>query len=176
VAALTGYRWPGNVRELQNVIEQIAWLAATPETPIGVDQLPPVLRSGGQALLPTRERRRQVADELYQAIVQGGYSFWEHIHPLFLNRDITRHDMRELVGRGLAACRGNYRTLLQLFGLPDSDYKRLLNFLTTHDCRVDYRGFRNADAPAPPPVRQPLLPPLVSGRAHGRADIERGQA
>ena len=34
------------------------------------------------------------------ALVSGGYSFWEHIHPLFLQRDITRHDMRELVRRG----------------------------------------------------------------------------
>jgi transcriptional regulator with PAS, ATPase and Fis domain len=172
---LTRYRWPGNVRELQNVIEQIAWLAPTPDSPISVDHLPPVLRSGGQSLLPTRERRRQVADELYQAIVQGGYSFWDHIHPLFLNRDITRHDMRELVRRGMTACRGNYRTLLQLFGIPDGDYKRFLNFLATHDCRVDYREFRNADTPAPPPIRQPLLPPLVNNRREdGRTDVTGG--
>jgi transcriptional regulator with PAS, ATPase and Fis domain len=168
---LLRYRWPGNVRELQNVVEQIAWLAATPDTPIGVDQLPPVLGSGGHAMLPTRERRRQVADELFQAIVQGGYSFWDHIHPLFINRDVTRHDMRELVRRGLTACRGNYRMLLQLFALPATDYKRFLNFLATHDCRVDYRGFRNPDVPALPPVRPPLLPPLVNERpADGRAD------
>ena len=69
---LIRYRWPGNVREVQNVMEQIAWLAASPETAIGVDQLPPVFRAGGHAMLPTRERRRQVADELFQAIVQGG--------------------------------------------------------------------------------------------------------
>ena len=43
-----------------------------------------------------RERRRQLADDLYQALVSGGYSFWDHIYPLFLGRDITRHDMREL--------------------------------------------------------------------------------
>jgi hypothetical protein len=116
-------------------------------------------------LLPARERRRQVADELYQAIVQGGYSFWEHIHPLFLNRDITRHDVRELMRRGLAVCRGNYRMMLQLFGMPDSDYKRLLNFLTTHDCRADFREFRNSDPATPPRIERPdLLPPLLSER------------
>src|SRR5262249_28091181 len=97
---LERYKWPGNVRELQNVVEQMAWLSASPDEPIGADQLPPAVKSAGQSATPTRERRRQIADELYQAIVHGGYSFWQHIHPLFLNRDMTRHDLRELVRRG----------------------------------------------------------------------------
>ena len=108
--ALERYRWPGNVRELQNVVEQMVWLSP-PGEPIGLAQVPPAIRSAGQSILPSKERRRQVADELYQAIVNSGYSFWEHIHPLFLNRDITRHDLRELVRRGLSVSRGNYRTL-----------------------------------------------------------------
>jgi transcriptional regulator with PAS, ATPase and Fis domain len=142
--ALERYRWPGNVRELQNVIEQVVWLAAA-DRPVSVHELPQAIQSG-QALLPARERRRQIADDLYQAIVGGGYSFWEHIHPLFLTRDITRHDVRELVRRGLSVSRGNYRSLLQLFRIPKSDYKRFMNFLATHECRIDYREFRNPHA------------------------------
>ena len=159
---LTRYRWPGNVRELQNVVEQMAWLSSSPDVPIGVEHIPAIVKATGPSILPTRERRRQVADELYQALVQGGYSFWEHIHPLFLNRDITRHDVRELVRRGLSASRGSYRTLLQLFGIPAGDYKRFMNFLATHDCRADFREFRNANADAPQAVRtvMPALPPL----------------
>ena len=95
-------------------------------------------------MLPATERRRQVADELYHALVHGGYSFWKHIHPLFLNRDITRHDIRELVRRGLTASRGNYRTLLQLFGIPASDYKRFMNFLTAYDCKLPSQPYRTA--------------------------------
>jgi transcriptional regulator with PAS, ATPase and Fis domain len=142
--ALERYRWPGNVRELQNVIEQVMWLA-TGDQPIDVHQLPQSIQVG-QAILPSRERRRQISDDLYQAILGGGYSFWEHIHPLFLSRDITRHDLRELVRRGLSISRGNYRSLLQLFRIPKSDYKRFMNFLATHDCRIDYREFRNPHA------------------------------
>ena len=92
-------------------------------------------------------RRRQLADELYQAVVEGGYSFWEHIHPMFLRRDITRHDIREMVRRGLSVTRGNYRGLLDLFRIPSSDYKRFVNFLATHDCRPDFREFRNPTQP-----------------------------
>jgi transcriptional regulator with GAF, ATPase, and Fis domain len=155
---LEQYRWPGNVRELRNVIEQITCLA--PGThPIDVSQLPTIVRTA-PSLTPAHERRRQLADELYQAIVSGGYSFWDHIYPHFLDRDITRHDMRELLRRGLQTTRGNYRSLLQLFRIPKTDYKRFLNFLAAHDCRVDYREFR--DGPAQPLSRPRVVPPLPS--------------
>jgi hypothetical protein len=110
---------------------------------VDVDQLPAAVRATSPLLVPSRERRRQIADELYNAIVTGGYSFWDHIYPLFLSRDITRHDMRELVRRGLATTRGNYRALLKLFGMAPGDYKRFLNFLAAHECRADFREFRN---------------------------------
>jgi DNA-binding NtrC family response regulator len=162
--ALEQYRWPGNVRELQNVVEQLAWLSSSPDEPLGIDQVPAALRTS-QSAAPARERRRQVADELYQALVQGGYSFWLHIHPLFLNRDITRHDIRELVRRGLSTTRGSYRATLELFGIAPAEYKRFMNFLATHDCRVDYREFRTAKGDAPRFARSiaSLLPPLESG-------------
>jgi DNA-binding NtrC family response regulator len=165
--ALERYRWPGNVRELQNVIEQLVWRAG--DGPIGVNDLPAAITAAGSVLLPTRERRRQLADELYQAIVTGGYSFWEHIHPLFIDRDITRHDIRELVRRGLSATRGSYRGLLQLFGMPPEDYKRFMNFLATHDCRAEFREFRNRAEDVVLTGRAPLLslPPLTRRQSTG---------
>ena len=162
---LNRYRWPGNVRELQNVIEQITCLAHS-DTPITVSQLPQVVRTA-PSLTPAHERRRQLADELYQAITSGGYSFWDHIYPHFLDRDITRHDMRELLRRGLNATRGNYRSLLQLFRIPKSDYKRFLNFLAAHDCGVDYREFRNGPQPSRPRAVSPL-PMHRKARASGK--------
>jgi DNA-binding NtrC family response regulator len=160
--ALTRYRWPGNVRELQNVVEQATWLAHGDV--VDVPQLPEALRAPVQSVRPTRERRAQVADELYQALVNGGYSFWDHIYPLFLSRDITRHDMRELVRKGLTTTRGNYRALLKLFGMSNQDYKRFLNFLSAHDCGADFRAFRHGTAEAQRPPRL-ALPPLPAKAA-----------
>ena len=167
---LERYRWPGNVRELQNVVEQTAWM--TPADRIEVDHLPAIIRTSGQSLQPMRERRTQVADELYNALVVSGYSFWDHIYPLFLSRDITRHDMHELVRRGLAVTRGNYRTLLKLFGMSPADYKRFLNFLSAHDCRADFREFRNG---VPEVRRRPrlVLPPLDRDPRAENSDSER---
>jgi transcriptional regulator with PAS, ATPase and Fis domain len=144
--ALLRHRWPGNVRELQHVVEQAAWRAETLE--LSMDDLPNALRSSN-ATMSTKERRRGLGDQLFDALVQGQYSFWDHVHPLFLERDLTRHDLRELVGRGLQQTKGNYRAVLRLFGLPDSDYYRFHNFLTAHGCKVDYRIYRTGAALGP---------------------------
>ena len=165
---LERYRWPGNVRELQNVVEQALWMSNG--SAVEVDHLPVAVQTAAdQVLLPVKERRKQVADELYGALVNGGYNFWEHVHPLFLQRDVTRHDMRELVRRGLTTTRGNYRSLLRLFGLPAADYKRFLNFLAAHDCNVDFRAFRAGTAPTGP-MRAPRLLPPLSGHTPVFAD------
>jgi transcriptional regulator with PAS, ATPase and Fis domain len=163
---LNQYRWPGNVRELQNVIEQITCLSSG-DTPISAGQLPEVVRAA-PSLTPANERRRQLADELYQAIISGGYSFWDHIYPHFMDRDITRHDMRELVSRGLNTTRGNYRSLLQLFRIPKADYKRFLNFLAAHDCGVDYREFRNSPQSTTRPRAISPLPSREKVQAAGK--------
>jgi transcriptional regulator with PAS, ATPase and Fis domain len=157
--ALERYRWPGNVRELQNVVEQIVWTAPADEIDIG--DLPVTVVGAAERLMPARERRRQVADELFAGLVAGRFLFWDHVHRLFLDRDITRNDIRGLVSRGLAAASGNYRTLLKLFGIDDGDYKRFMNFLGAHDCSVDYRAFRKpgGDQEISEPVR-PLVPEL----------------
>jgi DNA-binding NtrC family response regulator len=142
LAALESYRWPGNVRELQNVVERLIWMS--PADVVGLKDLPVQFRPGRvDYVLPVRERRRQRADHLFRALVDRQLSFWGHVHVLFLDRDLTRHDIRELVRRGLAATHGNYRGVVRLLGLADGEYKKFMNFLTTHDCVVDFRPYRN---------------------------------
>jgi transcriptional regulator with PAS, ATPase and Fis domain len=138
---LRQYPWPGNVRELQNVIDQVISLANG--SPVRVEDLPSSIVVGavGTATL-SKERRRQLADEVYEALVTGKYDFWNDVQTLFLNRDMTRRDLRDVVRRGLRATHGSYRALLSLFRLDSADYKRFLNFLAAHDCRVDFREFR----------------------------------
>ena len=160
--ALLRHRWPGNVRELQHVVEQAVWLSKGPV--VSLEDLPEALRTvQTPTVTPTRERRRQVADQLYDMLIQGHYSFWDHVHPMFLERDLTRHDIRELVSHGLAETKGNYRSLLRLFGMPESDYHRFHNFLTAHACKVDFRNFRTGVPVAP--SRPPALPriPEING-------------
>jgi DNA-binding NtrC family response regulator len=155
--ALQRYRWPGNIRELRNVVEQTVCLTAGSE--IQLSDLPEALRSIGAGILPTQERRHQIADQLFEAVLQGHYSFWDHIRPLFLQRDLTRHDLQELVSRGLNHTKGNYRAVVRLFGMPDTDYDRFHNFLAAHCCKVDFRPFRTG---TPVLVSRPPALPKVS--------------
>jgi transcriptional regulator with PAS, ATPase and Fis domain len=137
---MNGYRWPGNVRELQNVVEHAVYIASG-DTILPPD-LPETVRTAGQNLVRRHERRRQLADELFEGLLAQNFTFWDHVHPLFLDRDLTRHDVRELVSRGLSATHGNYRAMVRLFGMVQSDYQRFHNFLAAHGCKVDFRNFR----------------------------------
>jgi transcriptional regulator with PAS, ATPase and Fis domain len=162
---LESYQWPGNVRELQNVVEQLAWMSGGEK--VDVEDLPAALRAGNRTRVFVRERRRQPADDLFADLVSGRMSFWDDIYRMFLSRDLTRHDLRELVRRGLAATNGNYRATVKLFGLPPTDYKRFLNFIAAHKCHLDLRVYRATDAPAPAPA----LSSPVAARASGRAAL-----
>jgi transcriptional regulator with PAS, ATPase and Fis domain len=143
---LMSYHWPGNIRELHNVIEQASWIAA--REIIDVDDVKEIVRPSSPPR-SDRDRCSQVADELYDALCDGHVTFWGEVYPRFLQRDMTRDDLRELVRRGLAHVGGNYRALLPLFGITARDYKRFLNFLAAHDCALDFRGFRSARSAAP---------------------------
>jgi len=137
--AIGSYHWPGNVRELQNVIEQLASVAS--DGAVDVDELPwaNIALAGGRM---RRERRRPIADELLTQIAAGHGTFWDQVYDTFISRDLTRHNLRDFIALALERSGGSYRDMLQLLRLPDSDYKRLLKFLSHHDCAVDFRPFR----------------------------------
>jgi DNA-binding NtrC family response regulator len=138
---LTGYAWPGNVRELENVIERL--VVTVPGTIIDVEHLSAEIRVQDKvALRPKRERRRTVADDLYKRMLEQRESFWSAVYPLFMDREITRANVREVVRRGLEEARGNYKIVARLFNMEPRDYKRFLNFLRKHDCQIPFKDYR----------------------------------
>jgi transcriptional regulator with GAF, ATPase, and Fis domain len=139
--AIAQYNWPGNVRELQNVIERLAVTA--PTTVIRSDDLPFEIRvRPGIEARPRRERRKTVADELFKKLLEERESFWTVVYPLYMQREITRNNVRDLVRKGLEEARGNYKIVARLFNMDQRDYKRFLNFLRKHDCQVPFKEYR----------------------------------
>lgn len=138
---LVKYPWPGNVRELENAVEHL--VATARNDVIQVDDVPLSIRtSRSVSIRPKRERRRTVADDLYEQVVEKHECFWTSVYPMYMRRDITRSNVRDLVRRVLKEARGNYKIVTRLFNLEPEEYKKLLNFLRTHDCLVPFKEYR----------------------------------
>ena len=140
LAVLLSYRWPGNVRELKNVAERL--VVRSRSGAIDTPDLPSnLVRADPQSVAAT-PAARSTADVLFDKIVRGRESFWTVVYAPFMSRDMTRDDLRALVRKGLEQTSGNYRLLTELFNMPATDYKRLLNFLRKHHCHVAFQQFR----------------------------------
>jgi DNA-binding NtrC family response regulator len=145
---LTAYRWPGNVRELRNVSERLVLRSQSGR--VDVEALPSEVIAETSAKRESGEARRVHAtakhEVLFQRLVNEGASFWSEVYEPFMARDLTRHDVRELVRLGLEHTRGNYKLLVTSFNLPVEDYKRFLNFLRKYQCHVPFQRFRMVPA------------------------------
>jgi transcriptional regulator with PAS, ATPase and Fis domain len=141
VQVLTEYSWPGNVRQLQNALEKL--VVTGRREVIELEDLPLEFRTSPTAgVRPRRERRRTIVDDLFKKLIEERQSFWAAVYPLYMNREITRGNVRDLVHKGLEEARGNYKIVLRLFNIDAGDYKRFLNFLRKHDCHLPFKEYR----------------------------------
>jgi DNA-binding NtrC family response regulator len=153
-AALGGYAWPGNVRQLKNVAERL--VVKSSRATIDVSDLPRDLDLSRGPASPDAPARtlvdRSMVPELLNRMLEGRESFWNVAYGPFMARDLTRAQLTELVARGLERTAGNYRSLVTLFNMPPTDYKRFLTFLTSHRCHVPFQSFRSGVVAARRPV------------------------
>ena len=142
---LSSYRWPGNVRELKNVVERVVVRHEGRE--IRVADLPSEIRdsftftpraSSAAAPAPAKSR----IEVSWERMLGNGESFWTVVYPEFIDRELTKTELRQLIKTGLERTHGSYRKLVELFGMKPSDYKRFLAFLYQHDCHLPFHAFR----------------------------------
>jgi DNA-binding NtrC family response regulator len=152
--ALASYPWPGNVRELRNIAERLVLrcrggvidLSTLPQEVVRGQRVAGVVAevASDAAGRPPIAPAHQV---LFQRLVGDGASFWSEVYEPFMARDLTRHEVRELVRLGLEHTRGNYKMLVSSFNMPPEDYKKFLNFLRKYQCHVPFQRFRMMPAP-----------------------------
>lgn len=122
IAKLMTHSFPGNIRELENIVESAACTAMG--STIEADDI----------TLPL-EKPWQLAE-----VIAG--DFWESVAKPYADRLITKNQVEHLIRQGLERTGGSYKKMLPLFRLPDSDYKRFMDFLRRHHCNIDFRGYR----------------------------------
>ena len=157
---LVDYDWPGNARELRNVIERV--IVRVRNRAIVPGDLPAEV-DGPVPVRPAASQAASRPDSLYDRLVYGQEPFWSAVYESFMERDLTRQDVRALVVRGLHETRGNYRMLVRLFNMDAKDYKRFLNVLHKHGCHIPVASFR--DGTIRRPLRVPLSPSFETTRS-----------
>jgi transcriptional regulator with PAS, ATPase and Fis domain len=135
---LMEYDWPGNVRQLRNVVEQLMVNGRSGE--IAADELP--VEVGALPVAP--EAPAMKAATIVERMLNGTESFWSAVYGPFMQRDLTRDDVRFIVRCGLAKTHGSYTGLVDAFNMAPDDYKRFLNFLRKHQCQTSFQPFRSA--------------------------------
>lgn len=153
--ALTAYAWPGNVRELKNVTERL--VLADRRRPLAPTGLPFEIRNTTEGSSPVATTgspevhcsgaagiTSEVVARLWDRMA-AGEDFWKVVHQAFRAREVTKADLIALIDLGLQQTRGSYRTLLHVFNLPPTDYKRFHAFLHQQRCNLPVAPYRQAD-------------------------------
>ena len=106
---LMAYDWPGNVRELRNVVERllIRGHKAIISEHLPHDVASPTKREPAHDVA-ARPRTAHV-DRLVERMVTERESFWSVVYDAFMAHDLTRDDVRAIVGRGVSRRRGTMR-------------------------------------------------------------------
>ena len=145
--ALMAYSWPGNVRELRNVAERL--VLENFQRPVLADDLRLSTTTRHHADAISEDTGSSRTAQLWQQF-EAGKDFWTVVYQPFKRRELTRHDLTELIHSGLSRTTGSYRNLLGLFNLPAADYKRFHAFLRQQNSNLDVRRYRHLgyDVPA----------------------------
>ena len=76
-------------------------------------------------------------EEHYRRMSEDGESFWDVVSEQYMVRELNRPQVKAIIAKGLKESRGNYKRLLPLFGLPESDYQKFMDFLRYHELKPD---------------------------------------
>ncbi|MCK4764980.1 MAG: sigma-54-dependent Fis family transcriptional regulator [Candidatus Aminicenantes bacterium] len=121
--AIFNHDWPGNVRELITVLKRAGIEYDSPITGREIEQVisqSSYKKSFGMEISITGRILKDL---------QAGKSFWEVVKKPFLNRDLNRSEVKEVMGVVLKSGGGKYKDVLADLNIEPEDYKKFLNFI-----------------------------------------------
>ncbi|HEV2147876.1 MAG TPA: sigma 54-interacting transcriptional regulator [Longimicrobiaceae bacterium] len=136
LSRLGAYHWPGNVRELRGLMEMSHCLSLRdpliephlfeqhlePDEALATEVPTPAAAGAPCRLVPDRPA----------GIGEGEGDFWTRVYEPFMERDLSRTQVRALVEDGLRRSQWSYKRALALFGVAPDDYLKFMDFLRHH--------------------------------------------
>jgi transcriptional regulator with PAS, ATPase and Fis domain len=146
---VTRHDWPGNFRELFSVLKRAGIMADSPLT--GKDI---------QAIIDEQRRDRQVkkGDERMEQVrreLDEGKNFWAVVWERFINRDLNRDEVREILEEAYGRCGSKLKNLAEMLHVEEADVKKFVAILHKYDIHPAhsstgtraYRSFRGIGSP-----------------------------
>jgi transcriptional regulator with GAF, ATPase, and Fis domain len=144
---LSRYAWPGNIRELKALVDSGFHLSEGEliEPRHFLESLEQAARLEQLETIPLLD----AGAECYDRMTRGEGNFWELVYRPYLERELSRSQVRAVLARGLAATLGSYKRLLQLFGIAPEEYPRFMDFLRHHKLKPSARELSRAGSDQP---------------------------
>jgi transcriptional regulator with GAF, ATPase, and Fis domain len=132
---LQQYPWPGNVREARGLVDTGFHLSEGELIEPGdfIESLEDLSRIRQMEVVPFT----RIPTTLYAKLIAREGTFWGLILEPYLERDLKRDEVKELIKQGLTETRGSYKKLLDLFGVAQEDYLKLMDFLRHHKLKPE---------------------------------------
>lgn len=121
--ALYRHDWPGNIRELITVLKRLG--VVDKDTVDGTDIQTIINMSRRPKKDPAAPGK---LDTIWDEMV-AGKRFWEAVKAPYLDRELNRDEVKEILERGLRENGGKYKRLMEPFNLEKTDYKNFMRFL-----------------------------------------------
>jgi len=125
---LRNANWFGNIRELRNALVG-AYYNSENQIYIEPEHFPPAVKTDG-----INQRNGSGSDmerRLFNSLIFEEKSFWEVVYAPFMNRDLNRGQVSEVVRMGMESVT-NLKELTDVFNIPKTQYRKFIDFLRNH--------------------------------------------
>jgi DNA-binding NtrC family response regulator len=126
------YRWPGNVRELITFLKRAGIMLRGPVT--GED----VRAIIGQGIYKKstgmdEDKTRETWEDL-----NAGKSFWEVLWPRFIDREVDRYFVKEILKKAYTMSSDSFKTMLNVLNVNQRDYQKFMSLMYKY--KIDPRN------------------------------------
>ncbi|MEM9665403.1 MAG: sigma 54-interacting transcriptional regulator, partial [Bacteroidota bacterium] len=135
---LATYHWPGNVREIRGLLDMAFCLCLTTEiSPSDFEEeleaaFTDDALSDDALVHVSGGRGAPDPAAAYHRMLRGEATFWTAVRKPFLDRELNRDEVRQIVERVLTESGGSYKRALRLLGLGPGEYLKFMDFLRHH--------------------------------------------